>query len=595
MAEVGSQIAGYRIEGMVGRGGMGVVYLATELALERPVALKLVAPELAGDAAFRQRFLRESRMAASIDHGGILPVYAAGESDGQLYIASRFVDGTDLRTVLESGALEPVRALGLVGQVADALDAAHARGLVHRDVKPGNVLVDRVDHCYLCDFGLTKRLGEGSTIGSGLAGSLDYLAPEQIRQGDPDGRTDQYALACVLYELLVGSPPFRRPTEAQTLWAHMHDEPAASGYDALDPVFARALAKEPADRYPDCAAFVDAARAALGLGPSSSTIRKGRRRVGRRLLFAGGVLLGVAAIGVILALTVDREAALEAAPNTVGVVNPVTLDVTAVVQVGNVPTEVAVSDDWVWVLNANDGTGTISRLDAHTRQRVSTFSVGGTPRNIVAAFDSLWVGTTEGRVFRVEPSSDLVESSWTLPNAGEGDAFSLDQGAGWLTAGSGAVWAASTRAISRIDPATGRLRPYSSPAWGPMTFGFGSLWVLGRGLERLSPVTMRRQAVIQLTGGYVRVAAGLGSVWISDDEGEAVIRVDPEHDAIARTYDVGGRPFGLAVGSAAVWVAVDDGAAARIDPDTHDVVSTNVGGAPRGVGIGGGAVWLSVD
>ena len=175
------------------------------------------------------------------------------------------------------------------------------------------------------------------------------------------------------------------------------------------------------------------------------------------------------------------------------------------------------------------------------------------------------------------------------------DAFSLDQGAGWLTAGSGAVWAGSTRAISRIDPATGRLRPYSSPAWGPMTFGFGSLWVLGRGLERLSPVTMRRQAVIQLTGGYVRVAAGLGSVWISDDEGEAVIRVDPEHDAIARTYDVGGRPFGLAVGSAAVWVAVDDGTAARIDPDTHDVISTNVGGAPRGVGVGGGAVWLSVD
>jgi YVTN family beta-propeller protein len=595
VAEVGSQIAGYRIERMVGRGGMGVVYLATELALERPVALKLVAPELAGDAAFRQRFLRESRMAASIDHGGILPVYAAGESNGQLYIASRFVDGTDLRTVLENGPLEPARALGLVGQVADALDAAHERGLVHRDVKPGNVLVDRVDHCYLCDFGLTKRLGEGSTIGSGLAGSLDYLAPEQIRQGDPDGRTDQYALACVLYELIVGDPPFRRPTEAQTLWAHMHDEPAASGYDALDPVFALALAKEPADRYPDCAAFVDAARGALGLGPSSSTIRKGRRRVGRRLLIAGGALLGVAAIGAILALTVDRGAALEATPNTVGVVDPATLDVTAVVQVGNAPTEVAVSDDWVWVLNANDGTGTISRLDARTRQRVSTFSVGGTPRNILAAFDSLWVGTTEGRVFQVEPSSDLVESSWTLANAGEEDAFSLDQGAGWLTAGSGAVWAGSTRTISRIDPASGRLRPHSSPAWGPMTFGFGSLWVLGRGLERLSPVTMKRQAVIELTGGPVRVAAGLGSVWISDDEGGAVIRVDPEHDAIARTYDVGGRPFGLAVGVAAVWVAVEEGNAARIDPDTHDVITTNVGGAPRGVGIGAGAVWLSVD
>src|ERR687892_2527445 len=216
--ELGTRLGGYRIDGVVGRGGMGVVYRATELALDRPVALKLIAPELAHDDGFRERFLRESRLAASLDHPGILPVYAAGEADGELYLATRFVDGIDLRELVEQeGPLPAERAVALVGQVADALDAAHARNLVHRDVKPGNVLVDASDHCYLCDFGLTKQLGAGATtVAGGLAGSLDYLAPEQIRRGEVDGRTDQYALACVLHELLTGAPPFRRETEAQT-------------------------------------------------------------------------------------------------------------------------------------------------------------------------------------------------------------------------------------------------------------------------------------------------------------------------------------------------------------------------------------------
>jgi hypothetical protein len=594
--EVGTQLAGYRIEGVIGRGGMGVVYRATELALDRPVALKLIAPELAGDATFRQRFLRESRIAASIDDAGILPVYAAGEADGELYLASRFVDGTDLRELLQEGPLPPARALELIGQVADALDAAHARGLVHRDVKPANVLVDLADHCYLCDFGLTKQLGEGSTTASGLAGSLDYLAPEQIRRGEVDGRTDQYALACVLYEVLTGAPPFRRASEAQTLWAHMHEEHVtAPGHEALDPVLGRALAKEPSERYPSCNAFVDAARAALGLGPSTTALRTRRRRIGRRMLAAGGLVLGVAVAAIALVVVAGRGESLRATPNSVGVLDPAGLELTAVTPVGNAPTEVAASDRWVWVLNANDGTGTISRLDARTRQRVSTFSVGGTPRTIVAAFDSLWVGTTEGRVFRIDPGSDLVESGWTLPNAGAATAFAVDQGAGWLAVGPNAVWAGSTRALSRIDPLTGRLRPRASPVWGPMAYGFGSLWVLGSELERVSPATMRREATVELTGGFVRVAAGLGSVWVSDDEGQAVLRVDPEQDGISRTYDVGGRPFGIAVGPDAVWAAIEGGTAARIDPRTHDVTVTPVGGAPRGIGVGADGVWVSVD
>ncbi len=192
-------------------------------------------------------------------------MYAAGEADGELYLANRFVEGTDLGAIVEQGPLPAERALGLVGQVADALDAAHARGLVHRDVKPGNVLVDAADHCYLSDFGLTTQLGDRGPTASGLAGSLDYLAPEQIRRGEVDGRTDQYALSCVLYELLSGAPPFRRDTEAQTLWAHMQEEASPlAAYPELESVFARALAKEPEQRYESCDAFVDEARAALG-------------------------------------------------------------------------------------------------------------------------------------------------------------------------------------------------------------------------------------------------------------------------------------------------------------------------------------------
>jgi Protein kinase domain len=577
---------------------MGVVYRATELALDRPVALKLIAPELAGDAVFRERFLRESRLAASIDHPGILPVYAAGEADGELYLATRFVEGRDLGALLEQeGPLAPERALELVGQVAEALDAAHRRGLVHRDVKPGNVLVDANDHCYLADFGLTKQLGTDSRTATGwLAGSLDYVAPEQIRRGEVDGRTDQYALACVLYESLSGAPPFRSYSEAQTLWAHMQESPPPlAAHPDLDPVLARALAKEPEERYERCGAFHEAARGALGLGPSPVAVRRRRRRIGGRLLVAGAATLLLAAVAAVLVLTLGGGEPLEAPPNSVGAVEEGSLDLAAAIPVGNTPTEIAASEDWVWVLNSNDGAGTISRIDAETRQRASTFSVNGTPRNLVAAFDSLWVGTTEGRVFRVEPSTDVVETSWTLPNAGERTAFDIDQGAGWLAEGPNHVWAGSSRSLSRIDPSTSQLRPLEAISWGPMAFGFGSLWILGRELERLSAVTGRLVSTIDLVGGRADIDTGFGSVWVADDEGGRVLRIDAVEEALERTYDVGGGALGVSVSADAVWVASDDGTVVRIDPETDEVDVVDVGGEPNSVDVGAGAVWVSVD
>ena len=213
---VGSELAGYRLETLVGRGGMGVVYRAYDLALERPVALKILAPELAEDERFRERFLRESRLAASIDHPNIVPVYDAGEVAGELYIAMRYVDGAELKQLLAEGPLPKEQAVAIAGQIAAALDAAHARGLVHRDVKPSNVLVTADGHVYLADFGLTRRLSDqagGFEAGLSL-GTPAYVAPEQIEGKEVDGRADQYSLACLLHECLTGVPPFARSTEA---------------------------------------------------------------------------------------------------------------------------------------------------------------------------------------------------------------------------------------------------------------------------------------------------------------------------------------------------------------------------------------------
>jgi DNA-binding beta-propeller fold protein YncE len=594
--ETGVRLGGYVIDDVVGRGGMGVVYRATEIALERPVALKLIAPELANDDGFRERFLRESRLAASLDHPAILPLYAAGEADGQLYIATRFVDGIDLRAMLATnGPLPAERTLSLVHQVADALDAAHARNLVHGDVKPGNVLVDASDHCYLCDFGLTTQIGiGGTTLTGGLKGTLDYLAPEQIRGDDVDGRADQYALGCLLYELLSGRPPFRRETEAQTLWAHMQeDADPLREQPELDAVVARALAKEPDERYESCNAFVEDARAALGLAPSPITVRRRRRRAGRLLLASGAALLAATAVVVALVLTAG-DGGVDVRPNSLALVDPRSLDAVAAVPVGNAPTATAASKRWIWVVNSNDGTGTISRIDPRTRRVASTFSVGGTPRSLAAAYGSLWVGTGEGRVVRVEPDTDLILKSWTLPNAGKSSAFLPERGAGWLAVGGDAVWAASAQAISRIDPHTSRLRSRESSVWGPLAYGFGSVWVLGDELERVSPRTLRRIDTVNLANGFVGLVAGSGAVWVANEDNRTVVRVDPAQNVVSRTYDVGGRPSGLALGAGTVWVASDAGIA-RIDPGTDEVRSLALGGAPRNLTVATSGVWASVD
>jgi molecular chaperone DnaK len=287
--EPGSEIAGYRIESVIGRGGMAVVYRAEDLRLGRKVALKLLSPQLADSGQFRQRFMRESRLAASLDHPNIVPIYEAGEAEGQLFIAMRYVQGSDLKGLLaEQGGRLPLEwTLRLFGQVADALDAAHRAGLVHRDVKPANVLVaaaerSRPAHVYLTDFGLTKRTAElsGGLTGTGhFVGTADYVSPEQIR-GMPVGPgTDIYALGCVLYECLTGRLPFRRDDDAALLWAHLVESPpplTAIRPDlgaAVNAVVTRAMAKNPADRYRSCQELLRELERAMDVRPPESPPR----------------------------------------------------------------------------------------------------------------------------------------------------------------------------------------------------------------------------------------------------------------------------------------------------------------------------------
>ncbi|WP_435056334.1 serine/threonine-protein kinase [Streptomyces venezuelae] len=279
----GKQIAGYLVESEIGRGGMAVVYEARDLRLDRRVALKLLAPELARNDTFRQRFAHESKVAATIEHPHIVPVFEAGEADGLLYIAMRLVEGPDLRVMLDrTGPLPVQTAARIAGQVASALDAAHAHDLVHRDVKPGNILIapgtdrDHPEHAYLTDFGLTKKSLSltGFTTDGQFVGTVTYVAPEQISGKPVDGRCDVYSLGCVVYEALAGEPPFQRDDDIALLWAHQYDAPPPLSSrrpglpEEVDAVLAKALAKSPDDRWDSCLEFTGALRrAGEGAGP----------------------------------------------------------------------------------------------------------------------------------------------------------------------------------------------------------------------------------------------------------------------------------------------------------------------------------------
>jgi serine/threonine protein kinase len=303
----GTVLAGYRVQRLLGEGAMGAVYLAEDAATGH-VALKLLAPELAQDGRLRERFLRESQLAASLDHPHIVPILASGEVNGVLYLAMAYIPGSDLRELIRREApFEAERAVVLVSQVAEALDAAHAAGLVHRDVKPGNILVSEADDAYVCDFGLARHVTSVSSLTGdrGFVGTIDYVPPEQIKGAAIDSRADVYALGCVLYECLAGARPFERESELAVVYAHLNESPSRiSEYRpelpaAFDEVFTTALAKAADERYSTCSELAEAARAAQ-VGRTVLPRRRRRRRLA--LVVAAAAVLATVASGVILAI-----------------------------------------------------------------------------------------------------------------------------------------------------------------------------------------------------------------------------------------------------------------------------------------------------
>ena len=597
---VGVELAGYRIESLLGRGGMGVVYRAHDLALDRKLALKLLAPELARDVRFRERFLRESRLAAALDHPAIVPIYDAGEVAGQLYIAMRLVAGADLKRLLaEEGTLEPTRALALIGQVADALDAAHERGLVHRDVKPSNVLIDERGHCYLADFGLSRRLNEqapGADAGRSL-GTVEYVAPEQIRGDELDGRADLYSLGCLLYECLAGRPPFTGGSLTAIAFAHLQQEPPI--LPKLEGVMRTALAKEPDDRYQSGRELVAAARLALGLD---------RPRRARWPIAAGAIgvgLIGATLLAFFLTRTDGRSRAEPGADSLVRI-DPNTNRITGVMPVGRMASGVAATPRYVWVTSMADGT--VWRITAKTKATL-TVAVGGTPTGVAA--------TSRATMVAEAPEHSLVSLDTAVGSVSYVTRLSGDASSGLPVAvGREGLWFADAtrRSVGQVDlsavgggaatteihvPANDASFLTSYQAFDGLSVGEGGVWAVGdafgRTLWRLDPRSARVVATISLPFIPGSVATGLGAVWVSSLLGDTLVRIDPATDRIAASIHVGGGVDAIAAGDGAVWVAGSRArVVSRIDPRTDQVVAqVRMAGTPTHIAVGAGSVWLT--
>jgi YVTN family beta-propeller protein len=610
---IGSDLAGYRVVSVLGRGGMSVVYLAEDLRLKRRVALKLLAPALAADQGFRERFLAESELAASIDHPNIVPVYEAGEADGRLFIAMRYVEGEDLAQRLRGGRLEPAEAVGLVGQVAAALDAAHAHGLVHRDVKPSNALIapaaaaDGGDHVYLADFGLTVTSRDGALAAeAGLAGTVDYVAPEQIQGERVTDRADVYALGCVLYECLVGRPPFAGPSEVATIYAHLEEEPpSASEHQselpkAIDAVLARALAKTPEERYSSCRELIRDARAALGLAEPH------RARWPTALAALGTVLIGAA----LLAYFLDRSNGIpaESGADTLIHIDPGTNASSAAGVVGRQSSAVASGGGYVWVTSFQDGT--VWRIDPKTG-KARVFPTEGSPSGVAADANSAVVvnGPGSDSVVALDAATGAVRGVTPLP----GDTQATPVVAG----GAHGLWFADaeqrlvTPAATEVSVGGNGGAAISIPAetrnllgvfetFDGMAVGAGGVWiagdVFGRSVWRVDPAQQRLVERIDLAFIPKGIAAGEGAVWVTSLLDDTVARIDPATGRVTATIRVGRGADAVAIGLGAVWVANDvDATISRIDPRRAVVVATiPLTGPPVGVAVAGGRVWAVV-
>src|SRR6266536_459641 len=552
-SRIGTTLAGYRIEGLLGRGGMSAVYLADDLRLKRKVALKLLAPELAEDERFRERFLRESQLAASLDHPNVVPIYDAGDVDGLLYIAMRHVDGTDLKAQLrQEGPLEPKRALALVSQVGNALDAAHERGLVHRDVKPSNVLLTGragMEHCYLADFGLSTSASDRSAVADPrqIVGTIDYVAPEQIRDDEVDGRADIYSLACLLYECLTGDVPFRRGSDVAVIYAHLEEAaPKASERKPkltadLDAVLGKGMAKLPDERWATCGLLVGAARSALGDGTAAIPVLRRRRR---RSLPIGAAVAATAAAAAAAALLLGGRGTSIASADSLVRIDPGGALAAGGLAIGAQPTAVTVCGGSVWVTSLG---GKVSEVDPKTLT-AHTIQVSGTPSDVAFGRD-VWIANPNGR--RLE----LLDPPYT----GVSGAVPLPGTPRLVAAGEGAVWVVGGRMLWKVDPGSRRIVASIRLRFAPQAVdaGSGGVWLIDRAGDtviRVDPATVDVKKRINVGHRPAAVAVGPSSVWVANRGDDTVSQIDPSRNAVGRTVRVGSQPIDLVAGLGGIWV-----------------------------------------
>ena len=634
--QIGTEVAGYRIEGIVGRGGMSVVYLAEDPGLKRKVAFKILSPELAADTNFRDRFIRESQAAASLEHPNIVPIHEAGEADGVLFIAMRHVRGTDLKSLIaRDGPLDAQRAASIVGQVAAALDAAHAEGLIHRDVKPSNVLIAEPDrsgteHAYLTDFGLIRRVAHATSLTKTgqFMGTIDYVAPEQIRGEQVDGRADVYSLGCLLYECLTGQPPFVSELEVSILYGHLEQPPPSVTAHrpelpaAIDQVVAKAMAKRPEDRYESAAELARAARLALEPGAATEQVPSAPATPRRRsaLLAAVVALLAVVAVLVVFLVSRDRGSVPGASPASPGAsarspgaagppplgsviqLDPTTGEVLttareAVQFTGGGNPRIAVGEGAVWA-HVIEFLSHIEERTGRLENTVRTGLGGPGPLAVAVGARTVWVptggyGGPPSQLLPVDPATDQ-----TLPPIPLGvGAFATD-----TAVGAGAVWVTLTNGgLVQVDPATRRVLD-TFPVGGhldAMTIGFGSVWVIDEvagQVSRVDPGSGDVTANLGVSGNVRAIAAGSGAVWVLDPISGAVEAIDPASNTRGTAVRVGGNATGLAAGLGAVWVSDQDGSVYRVDPVTQSTTAIRVGAPLTAIAVDpqAGTLWVSV-
>ncbi len=585
---IGSTLAGYRIESLIARGGMGVVYRATQIALDRPVALKVISRELAEREGFRERFLRESRLAAKLDHPNVVPIYDAREEDGELLVAMRLVEGGDLRKLIDrEGPLAPRRTIGLLGQIAEALDAAHGAGIVHRDVKPHNILVEG-DRAYLSDFGLAKAYDATGASSASVVGTVEYMAPEQWRGGPVGPAADVYALGCVLYEALTGIAPFARQ-EAD-------GEPELPR--GMDAVIERAVSKDPGERYASAGELIEAAAGCAGATPAPTRVLSGvrgrptlhlgadgvglsrwRRPIGATFLgwlLAGLVLIAATAIGAFLLL------------GNGGV------SVSAPIAVGRGPLRLATGGGTVWATSAADGT--LSAIDPASREvRGHPARLGRGIAGVAFGAGSVWVSRPgTGEVLRVEPDTGRI-----VARIGVGGK------PGAIAFGGNRVWVADEggRGITAINAAGARvyrraIAPHAAPL--RLAVGAGGLWVSSAStgaVRRIDLGDATAAVPIEVGRGPAGITVAHGLVWVADSRGASVARVDPSVNArIGLPIELGGRPGGIDAGTDVVWVAnATEDSVTRIGLTSAEVEGDEIGVGPDpgAVVVGEEAVWVA--